>query len=442
MSTNAARSVATMTDAAGSLSPERYLAELAARPKTAPRQAPRTGLAALLARVDHPEQQLRCVHIAGSKGKGTTALMLEAMLQAGGRRTGVFTSPHLEHWNERIRINGRNVGREPLAGILSELQPDVADLHARGCNGPDFFEVLLVAALCLFRRTGVNEAIIEAGIGARFDATMVVRPVVTAVVSVELEHTDLLGNDLSAIARDKAAVARPNVPQVIGTLAPSAHAMIAERAAAAGAPLLQPRPRLIPARQRVAVDGRFELPLPAPGRAQAECAAVAFGCLRALDLFDAPETVAARALATLVLPGRQEVLARQPLVVADSAHTAASFAALAEMLAVSAPPPTPLYLVLSCSGSRDLPAIARPILERARGLFLTRADATRSADPVALADGLRTVVSEGDVRLVEPPCAALAEAREHARSAGVVCATGSVYMAGAARRCLHPDGGD
>src|SRR5690625_258495 len=168
---------------------EHYLNTLAARPRTAPRSAARAGLAALLDFAGHPERQLRCIHIAGSKGKGTTALMLEAMLQAGGRETGVFTSPHLERWNERIRLAGQPVADGALAAVLHELQPQVTALHARRINGPDFFEVLLVAALCLFRRRNVDAAIIEAGIGARFDATAVVQPCVTALTTVELEHT-------------------------------------------------------------------------------------------------------------------------------------------------------------------------------------------------------------------------------------------------------------
>src|SRR5699024_5576440 len=119
-----------------------YLDELARRPADAPRSAPRTGLLALLQHAGNPQQRVRCIHIAGSKGKGTTALMLEAMLRAGGRRIGVFCSPHLQRWNERIRINGQPVADAALARVLEELHPHVASLHASDCNGPVFFEVL------------------------------------------------------------------------------------------------------------------------------------------------------------------------------------------------------------------------------------------------------------------------------------------------------------
>src|SRR5699024_2111439 len=159
---------------------------------------------------------------------------LDAMLRAGGRRTGVFTSPHIERWNERIRMDGAPVADVHLDAILAELQPQVVALQEQCKRGPDFFEVLLVAALCLFRRAGVDEAIIEAGIGARFDATMVVQPVVTALTSVELEHVATLGADVATIAADKAAVARPAVPLVVGPLPAAAHAVVARQAATIG----------------------------------------------------------------------------------------------------------------------------------------------------------------------------------------------------------------
>src|SRR5699024_10478208 len=220
------------------LSAQDYLAHIALRPRTHARSAPRTGLNALLAHAGHPERQLRCIHIAGSKGKGTTALMLEAMLQAGGRRSGVFMSPHLERWNERIRINGQPVSDSALDEMLAELQPRVAQLHAAHMNGPDFFEILLVAALCLFQRSGLDEAIIEAGIGARFDATRVVQPLVTALVSIELEHTHLLGADLATIAHDKAGIARAHVPLVLGPLLSTTLQVVRTTAAAVGAPVI------------------------------------------------------------------------------------------------------------------------------------------------------------------------------------------------------------
>src|SRR5699024_3882346 len=222
-----------------------YLSLLARQPHRLPRHTPRDGLQALLARMGHPERGLCCVHIAGSKGKGSTALMLAAMLRAGGRRVGVFTSPHVERWNERIRLHGGSMADAAFDAMLAELQPHVAALSKQCVRAPDFFEVLLVAALCLFRTADVDEAIIEAGIGARFDATRVVQPVVTALTSVELEHTAVLGDDVAAIAADKAAVARPQVPLIIGALPAPAQRVVAAQAALVGAPLHQPEVRLI-----------------------------------------------------------------------------------------------------------------------------------------------------------------------------------------------------
>lgn len=410
-----------------------YLTRLARRPRHS-RPVPRDGLHALLARMQHPQRDLRGVHIVGSKGKGSTALMLDAMLRAAGRRTGVFTSPHIERWNERIRMHGAPVADARFDAILAELQPHVSALHAQCRRGPDFFEVLLVAALCLFQRADVDVAIVEAGVGARFDATMVVQPRVTALTSVELEHTASLGADVATIAADKAAVARPGVPLIIGRLPPSAAAVVRARAEAVGAPLSQPLARLLPNAHALTDDG-CELPLPAPSQALADCAAIAHACLRALVRGADLTGVAQQGMQGLTLPGRLEVLCRQPLLVVDSAHTPASMAALVAALRAWGCPRTPLYLVLSCSGTRDLAQLAAPLLRQAEGVYLTRADATRSADPLVLAAGLHARRFGGaQAQVIEAPADALAAAWATAPSTGIVCATGSAYMAGAARR--------
>lgn len=412
-----------------------YLDSLARRPRTHPRAAPRDGLHALLARMGHPERRVRCVHIAGSKGKGSTALMLDAMLRTGGRHTGVFTSPHIERWNERIRLAGEPVSDAQLGSILAELRPHVSALHEQSLRGPDFFEVLLVAALCLFEQAGVDEAIIEAGIGARFDATLVVDAMAAALVSVELEHTAVLGSDLAAIASDKAAVARPGMPLVMGTLAPAAYDVVIRHAKTIGATLIEPCPHTLET-AHVVIDDEVELPLPAPSRAQAACAAVAWGCVQALQVFAQPAPIARRGMQSLVLPGRLEVLARQPLVVADSAHTSASIAALVETLQAWGLAQAPLFLVLSCSSSRDLASLAAPLVPYAQQIYVTRADDSRSAEPTELAQSLYASCAAEMIKVIESPKAALAEARNQAPAHGFVCATGSVYMAGAARRFI------
>lgn len=423
-----------------SLNPTRYLDALARRPHRYPRHAGRSGLHALLESAGLPQRRLRVVHIAGSKGKGSSALMLESLLRAAGCSTGVFLSPHLQRWNERIRIDGSEVDDATLAAVLQILQPRIAALHRRDdINGPSFFEVLLVAALRLFADAGVDQAVIEAGVGARFDATAVVEPAVAAITSVEREHVEFLGPHLRDIAYDKAGVARPGVPLVLGRVPPVARAEIERVARGVGAPVFRAGAayHLRLAREdqaRVLYRDdcyRIDVPLPARSRALAQCAGVALACARHLTCVTDLPAAAALAFDRLELPGRLEILVREPLVIADAAHTRASIAALRQFLCPRIR--GRLVLVLSASAGRDLSRLAAPLLQLADCVIVTQPHSGRSAEPAVLARGIAARGLVATVRVVPDPAAALAMAFADLSLADTLCATGSAYMAGYAR---------
>ena len=190
----------------------------------------------LLERVGRPERGLSVLHVAGSKGKGSTALFAEAVLAAAGERVGTFTSPHLEHWTERFRIGGREVAAPDLADVLTRLRPHVeALLHDPDAPDPSFFDATTAAAFLLFREAGVERAVVEVGLGGRLDSTNVVEPAVACITSIELEHTDRLGATLEAIAGEKAGIVKPGRPVVTGSLPEEAARVVARCAAAAGA---------------------------------------------------------------------------------------------------------------------------------------------------------------------------------------------------------------
>jgi dihydrofolate synthase/folylpolyglutamate synthase len=186
----------------------------------------------LLARLGSPEEELRVIHVAGSKGKGSTALFAEAMLGAAGERVGTFTSPHLERWTERVRLDGREVDGACLAAAIERVRPHVEALRRSGeGEAPTFFDATTAAALVCFREAGVDRVVLEVGLGGRLDSTNVVRPQVACITSVELEHTDRLGSTLGAIAAEKAGILKPGVPAVVGWLPAEARAAVEERAA-------------------------------------------------------------------------------------------------------------------------------------------------------------------------------------------------------------------
>ncbi len=401
---------------------------------------------ALLDRLGAPERGLSVLHVAGSKGKGSTALFAESVLRAAGARVGTFTSPHLERWTERFRVDGAEVAPERLAAAVEELRPHVDALRAAGGEvEPSFFDATTAAALLLFRDLRVDRAVLEVGLGGRLDSTNAVEPAVCCITSIELEHTDLLGDTLAAVAAEKAGILKPGVPAVCGELPTEALAVVERRAAEIGAPLARLGREIEVAVEVVAPDAtrlsyregelHFDAELRVPGVHQAANAALAVAAVsRVLAVDPAQLAHAARAgLAAARLPARVEILAREPWIVVDAAHTGASARALAEVLRRIA---APVDFVLSISAGKDTEAILAALLPLARSLTLTRADALRSLDPVEVAAAARAVSPDVALRVVPNPHLALRAAREALAPDGVLCATGSIYLAGIARRVL------
>jgi dihydrofolate synthase/folylpolyglutamate synthase len=402
---------------------------------------------ALLDRLGAPERGLSVLHVAGSKGKGSTALFAEAVLCAAGARVGTFTSPHLERWSERFRVDRDEVTPERLAAAVEELRPHVDALRsAGGETEPSFFDAITAAALLLFREMRVDYAVLEVGLGGRLDSTNAVEPAVCCITSIELEHTDLLGDTLAAIAAEKAGILKPGVPAVCGELPREALAVVERRAAELGCPLARLGREIELEVELATADAtrlryregelHFAAELRAPGAHQAANAALAVAAVRRLLASTRPADLAAAARAGLLaarLPARVEILARAPWLVVDAAHTGASARALAAVLHQLA---RPVDFVMSVSAGKDTDAILRALLPLARSLTLTRAEPVRSLDPAEIAAAARAVSPWVELRVVPNPHLALRAAREALAPDAVLCATGSVYLAGIARRVL------
>jgi dihydrofolate synthase/folylpolyglutamate synthase len=402
---------------------------------------------ALLDRVSAPERGLSVIHVAGSKGKGSTALFAEAVLRAAGARVGTFTSPHLERWTERFRVDGEEVAPAQLAAVVDQLRPHVDALsRAGGATLPSFFDVTTAAALLIFRALRVDHVVLEVGLGGRLDSTNAVTPAVCAITSIELEHTDLLGDTLAAIAAEKAGILKPGVPAVCGELPREALLVVERIAAERRCPLARLGREIELEVEIVAPDAtrmryregdlRFAAELRVAGAHQAANAALAVAAVRrALGPVD-PARFAAVARAGLLaarLPARVEILSRAPWIVVDAAHTGASARALADVLQRLA---APVDFVLSVSAGKDTAAILAALLPLARSLTLTRAEPVRSLDPAEIAAAARAVQPDVALRVVPNPHLALRAAREALAPDAVLCATGSVYLAGIARRVL------
>lgn len=406
---------------------------------------------ALLDAVGNPQRGLSIIHVAGSKGKGSVCLSAEPVLRSLGERVGVFTSPHLEHWSERFRIDGAEVEGEELARVVTHLRPHVERLRAQGPEAaPSFFDTTTAAALLLFSEARTDRVLLEVGLGGRLDSTNAVESRVTCVTQIELEHTQILGSTLAEIAAEKAGILKPGVPCVLGALAGRAEAVVRDRARELGVELfaegehfelaVEPLPRGSGAtRLRYADRSGLALvvELPIAGRHLARNAGLALACIRCLREHDERsfERAAQQGLRTLRLPGRVELAGREPRVVIDSAHTAASARALAEALATLAI--RDAELVLSVSRGKALPEILAALAPCAASMTLTQADPDRSLAADELAQAVRDVAPELSLRVVEDPREAIRSALGAAPRESAVVIAGSVYLAGLARQVIR-----
>ncbi len=200
---------------------------------------------ALLDRLGNPQDKLPIIHVAGTKGKGSTSAMIASVLQAAGYRTGLFTSPHLERVEERIAIDGQPCTADQFAALVAAVQPAVEDLDreadagAQGDHGPTYFEIITAMALLCFVRCGVQAAVLEVGLGGRLDSTNVCRPLVSVITSISFDHVQQLGDTLQSIAREKAGIIKPGVPVISGVTAEEPRTAIRQIARDCGCRLVE-----------------------------------------------------------------------------------------------------------------------------------------------------------------------------------------------------------
>jgi dihydrofolate synthase/folylpolyglutamate synthase len=399
----------------------------------------------LLGRLGDPHERLRIVHVAGSKGKGSTSAMLATVLTRSGYRTGLFTSPHLHRVEERIQVDGVPITANELITLLEDVRTAVEESPALE---PTFFEVATALGFLHFRRRLVDAAVVEVGLGGRFDSTNVCRPLVSIITSISLDHTQQLGDNLASIAREKAGIIKAGRPVINGTTIPEAREVIAAVAHAGRAPLSQlerdfryeynpgrvsAETTILP-RVRIVSSARHKWPvmnLGLLGEHQAANAALVVRCVELLrgEGCHIPTEAVASGLAEVSWPARMQVVARRPLVVLDCAHNVASAEALITTLLASFPP-VRRCLIFAGSADKDLKGMLRILSPHFTHVFLTRYASSARGTPVeGLAELLRSVSD-----IPHTPCAtpreALLAARSLASADDLVCATGSVFLAG------------
>ena len=388
----------------------------------------------LLSRQGNPERRFRSLHIGGTNGKGSTAAMTAAMLQAAGYRVGLYTSPHLVDFRERIRVNRIMVAESQVAELTERLQASVPS----GLT-PTFFELTTVMAFLHFAESGVEVAILEVGLGGRFDATNVVEPEACAIITIGLDHQEYLGTTEESISFEKAGIIKPGVPVVVGRIDGPAWDVIRKTAADRGAPLT-----------RLGVDfhadgtgpeafsyrGRFRqldgLTCTLAGRHQLDNAACAVALLEAAERrgISVNDEAVRRGLESVLWEGRLEVVERGPVLLLDGAHNPAAAHVLAEYLTewCASRPESRLILVLGMMRDKDHARFVEPFYRLVSEVVLTQVDMARSASVQELRETVGSRFSQ--CHIAPSPTDALALAKARATAQDLICVTGSLMLVG------------
>lgn len=385
----------------------------------------------LLHRLGDPQRSFRTVHVAGTDGKGSTCAMIHSILDTAGIKTGLYTSPHLVDFNERISVSGVQITDSELSKLAERLMGAVEDMAKSGmlCT---FFEVTTAIAFMHFRNKGAEYAVIEVGMGGRFDATNVIVPEVSVITNISLEHTEYLGGTVDKIAFEKAGIIKDGVP-VVTMNRGVALDVIRNIAEAKGSELIvteDPRITGMSADSVTMVYRDCNYVIGIPGEFQAQNAAMAVDAVGFLSCRDRIEGHIVDGLKNVRWPGRMQKIAGMPIII-DVSHTAAGAKVLAENIKELYGTVTVVFGVLS---DKDIDGISRSLASIASKMVLTEPGSER-AMPM---DRVKSVMCRymDDVRCASDVGSAIEEALK-IRDDGMVLVTGSLFMAGDALKWLR-----
>jgi dihydrofolate synthase/folylpolyglutamate synthase len=406
---------------------------------------------ALLAQLGCPHLKAKTVHIAGTKGKGSTAAMISSVLTAAGYRTGLFVSPHLIDIRERIRVDGKLISKPDLVRLTDTIKPHVEDINAAATWGKlTTFELLTTLGMLYFSEQKTDFNVIEVGLGGRLDATNVVCPEVVVISSISLDHTDVLGESLEKITTEKAGIIKEGVPVVSARQPDEARKVIAETCERKHCVLFEVGRDITPfesrrhaSKQTVMVNGRvgsYQFELPLLGSFQQDNAALAVGAIEVLIErgFKINASDIRNGLSRVRWPGRFQLLRHMPLVIADGAHNPASARELSKAVDAEAVARRPRILVIGVSADKDYEGVASELWPVFDIVITTRSKHPRSLPETRLADVFSSHISNIDT--VPSVGSAIDKAVRLASEHGFICVSGSLFVVGEALEWAHRSG--
>ncbi len=418
----------------------------------------------LLELLDNPQSRLPCIHIAGTKGKGSTAIMLAEMLSAAGHRVGLYTSPHVEAFEERMQVAGQRPTPDQIVDLVRRVQVAV-----RQCESdpqpfnPTFFEVTTALAWLFFETQHTGIVVLEVGLGGRLDSTNVCSPLACVLTTISRDHTQLLGSTLSQIAAEKAGIVKPRVPVISGVIGDEARAVIEETCRQQQSEIWQlgrefsyeyaPSPPNSESGTfgSVSVTTPHQrwpaMPLPLAGEHQAHNAAVALATidrLRQLN-WNVSSDIALRGLAQVRWPMRIEVVAQRPTVIVDAGHNWESISALGRTLdesfctSSSGQTNSRRVLIFAATKDKDVLGLARQLLPRFDSIILTQYLHNPRSVPAESLRRLIQSVSDVPCHVAATPTEAWRIARRIATPNDLICVTGSFFIAAEMRELILRD---
>ncbi len=406
-----------------------------------------TRMRKLLSALGDPHKKIQTAHIAGTKGKGSTATMLAKMLEANGYKVGLYTSPHLVSLHERISINSQMVSQSEMLRLINHSYAAVEKIAKEG-EAPTFFEIMTALAFMHFADKSVDIAIIETGLGGRLDSTNVIRPKVVGITNISIDHRDQLGSTIDSIAAEKAGIFKRGVPAVSVQQEPAAMKALTRQANAIKAPLSVTG-------QDIDFSYRFEfsrehgphnticvttptstfehLRVPFPGEHQAINCGLALAMLDKLKLggYKIDNEKAISGLHQVCLPGRMEIIHEDPRIMVDAAHNATSIRALMHAIGQHVPYDS-MVVIFGCNADKDINGMLQQLQYGADKVIFTRSNSPRAMYPPDLMDMYNEICGK--------MCQSAMTLREALKVAGsavgredLICITGSFYLVGEAK---------
>lgn len=413
----------------------------------------------LLDRLGNPQRRVPAVHIAGTKGKGTTASMVSSILESAGHRVGLFTSPHIDHFEERIRINGDDIPESSLVALMVRIAAVTSEIDSQGEGlSPTFFELTTALAWLWFAECQVDLAVIETGLGGRLDSTNICQPEVCVITTISRDHTHILGTRLSEIAAEKAGIIKPGVPVVSGVKQSEARTTIANTASRLDSPLYevtdacgedmsasavvrQSRQAASAERQCSSrpIDTARSIPSSSPRRTNVSHLShnrlVAISTIERLreQGWAVSDSDIESGLLRTSIPLRLEVMQRNPLVIADAAHNWLSAGALADFVLTHSTTGRRV-LIFGTSSDKDIQGISRRLLPLFDAVILTNFVSSPRACPVDKLTRHARLQTCRSLHATKDPADAWKAALRVCPKDGLICIAGSFFLAAEIRK--------